>query len=63
MRAAQLLLIGRGCSCGKSGADGDFGPDTQAAALRFQRARGLAADGEIGPETWGALLGAKGGAA
>ena len=63
VRAAQLLLIGRGCSCGKSGADGDFGPDTQAAALRFQRARGLAADGEIGPETWGALLGAKGGAA
>ena len=57
VRAAQLLLIGRGFGCGRAGADGDFGPDTRGGTLRFQRSRGLASDGEIGPETWAALLG------
>ena len=57
VRAAQLLLIGRGCSCGRCGADADFGPDTRAAVLRFQRQRSLKADGVIGGATWRALLG------
>ncbi len=57
VRAAQLLLIGRGCGCGKSGADGDFGPATYAAVLRWQRRSGLAVDGVIGARTWAALLG------
>lgn len=62
VRAAQLLLIGRGCSCGASGADGEFGPATRGAVLRYQRSRALGSDGVIGPETWGSLLGLRGAA-
>lgn len=57
VRAAQSLLIGRDCSCGPDGADGEFGPNTYDAVCRFQRSRGLAADGVIGPETMAALHG------
>ena len=58
VRAAQLLLIGRGFRCGPWGADGDFGPATYGALYRFQRARRLAVDGVLGPESWSGLLGA-----
>lgn len=54
--AAQALLILRGCGVGPDGADGDFGPRTKAAALAYQRRKGLEADGIIGPATWSALL-------
>lgn len=57
VRAAQLLLIGRGFGCGRWGADGEFGGDTYTAVLLFQFSRGLNQDGEIGPQTWAALLG------
>lgn len=57
VRAAQFLLNGRGASCGRYGADGDFGPATNAAVLAFQRRTGLEADGIIGPATWAKLLG------
>lgn len=57
VRAAQFLLNGRGASCGRYGADGDFGPATYGAVYAFQRRNGLEADGIIGPQTWAALLG------
>ena len=57
VRAAQMLLNGRGCSCGIYGADGDFGGMTRAAVLAFQRRNGLEADGIVGINTYKALLG------
>ena len=57
VRAAQALLNVRGASCGKWGADGDFGVATEAAVLAFQRRNKLDADGIIGQNTWTALLG------
>ena len=60
VRAAQLLLAGRGFSCGVWGADGSLGAATEEALRSFQRARGLSADGLCGPATWAALLGMEG---
>lgn len=57
VRAIQGILIVRDCSCGRWGADGEFGNDTRAAVLAFQRRNDLTADGEVGPLTWAALLG------
>lgn len=57
VRAAQLLLIGRGYRCGAVGADGEFGTVTHGSVLSFQRGRRLSPDGVIGEETWAALLG------
>ena len=57
VRAAQLLLIGRGYRCGPWGADGDFGPATLGGLRSFQRGRGLVCDGVLGPVSWAALLG------
>jgi peptidoglycan hydrolase-like protein with peptidoglycan-binding domain len=57
VRAAQLLLIGRGFRCGPWGADGEFGAATYGALFQFQRAKKLSADGVLGPESWAALLG------
>lgn len=55
--AMQAVLIARGCGCGPDGADGDFGPNTEAALLRFQRENGLSADGVCGEKSWKQLLG------
>lgn len=57
VRAAQLLLIGRGYSCGRYGADGEIGQDTYNAVIAFQRAKGLQQDGIIGAQTWARLIG------
>jgi peptidoglycan hydrolase-like protein with peptidoglycan-binding domain len=37
-------------------ADGDFGPLTKAAVLKYQRQNGLEVDGKVGTQTWGALF-------
>lgn len=57
VRALQILLIGNGCTCGSSGADGDFGSATDAAVKNYQRKEKLQVDGIVGPKTWKSLLG------
>lgn len=57
VKALQTLLIGYKYSCGGAGADGDFGPATKDAVLRFQSKNGLVADGIVGTQTWTAILG------
>lgn len=57
VRSMQLLLIGRGYSCGSCGADGDFGTCTKLAVWAFQRAHGPAVDGVAGANTWSRLIG------
>lgn len=41
----------------KIGADGDFGPGTKAAVVKFQKTKGLYVDGIVGKGTWAALGG------
>ena len=57
VRALQTLLNGYGYSCGNSGIDGSFGPATEAAVKKYQKAKGLTVDGSVGPKTWAKLLG------
>lgn len=57
VKAMQTLLIGYGFSCGSSGADGDFGSNTDKALRAYQKANGLEVDGCCGPMTWAKLLG------
>ncbi len=57
VRALQMLLLGNGFSCGKWGADGDFGKATETALQEYQRQNNLTPDGVAGPLTWSALLG------
>ena len=53
--AAQYLLLCRGMTLPKYGADGDYGQETEDAVKEFQRLKGLEADGECGALTWSAL--------
>ena len=55
VRALQILLNGRGYSCGS--ADGVFGAKTETAVVKFQKAKGLTQDGIAGKNTMSALLG------
>ena len=55
VRAAQYLMLCRGLSLPKYGADGDYGQETEDAVKEFQRLKGLEADGECGAITWAAL--------
>lgn len=57
VRALQILLIGRGYSCGIAGSDGDFGSATDKAVRKYQKAEKLTVDGKAGPDTMGSLLG------
>lgn len=55
----QALLISRGYTLPRFGADGDFGDETDAAVRGFQRCTlgPSEVDGEVGPKTLGALRG------
>lgn len=59
VKALQMLLIGNGISCGRLGADGSFGGDTDTAVKAYQRKKGLVDDGIVGTNTWNKLLGIK----
>lgn len=50
VKALQILLNGRGYSCGT--VDGDFGKKTDKALRDFQRENKLTIDGECGAESW-----------
>lgn len=52
----QKRLIAKGYNCGKCGADGSYGPDTEKAVKAFQKANGLKVDGYVGSETTKLLL-------
>ena len=49
---AQTLLLQKGYTLPKYGADGSFGAETESAVKRFQSDWGLTPDGVIGPKTW-----------
>lgn len=57
VKAMQKGLIKAGYSCGSCGADGDFGANTEAALMEFQRDHGLEVDGEYGPLSKAVLKG------
>lgn len=57
VKALQAMLIGYGYPVGSSGVDGSFGPATEKAVKKIQKARGWEIDGKVGPETWGGLMG------
>jgi peptidoglycan hydrolase-like protein with peptidoglycan-binding domain len=57
VKALQTLLSGYGYSCGKAGADGDFGNGTFQALKNYQKDKGLTIDGCCGAKTWSSLLG------
>lgn len=57
VKALQLLLIGRGYSCGKWGADGDYGAATVAAVREYQAAEKLPVNGAADAATMSSLLG------
>jgi putative peptidoglycan binding protein len=54
VRALQRALKALGYSPGAI--DGNYGPSTQQAVVRFQQASGLTADGIVGPKTLDALV-------
>ena len=48
VKKMQENLIKLGYSCGSTGADGDFGTNTEVAVKNFQKANGLVVDGKYG---------------
>jgi len=56
VKALQELLIQLGYELPKHGVDSDFGSETEAAVLAFQKDEGLKQDGKYGDETHQALM-------
>ncbi len=52
VQEVQRRLLARGYNVGPAGADGHYGPDSEAGVKRFQTANGLTRDGVVGPLTW-----------
>ena len=52
----QRLLIAKGYTLKKYGADGDFGEETETAVKAFQKVNNLTVDGIVGQKTWDKLL-------
>lgn len=59
VKALQQLLMANGIKLPKYGADADFGAETKAGVIEYQRKVNLSADGIAGPNTWKKLLGLK----
>lgn len=57
VKALQMLLMGRGYSCGICGVDGSFGGATRGAVEAVQKANGLPADGVAGLQVMELLFG------
>ena len=57
VRELQEALNSSGAAKPPLAADGAFGPGTDAAVRRYQKAQGLVADGVVGPKTWAAIGG------
>jgi peptidoglycan hydrolase-like protein with peptidoglycan-binding domain len=55
VKVLQESLIALGYSCGKWGADGEFGKATRNAVMAFQQDASLAVNGVVGPETVAAI--------
>lgn len=55
VKSWQLYLISHGYDCGKSGADGVFGNDTEKAVVKYQQDHGMES-GYIGPQTWQTII-------
>ena len=55
VRQMQLMLIAQDYSCGRWGADGEFGRNTENALKLYQAEHDLTPDGICGPDTWAKL--------
>ena len=55
VKEMQTMLIDQDYSCGRWGADGEFGRDTENALKLFQAEHDITPDGVCGPLTWEAL--------
>lgn len=56
VRSMQHILVGRGFSVGKTGADGSCGGNTVSGLNKFKKSKGLPEDGVCDHETWRRLI-------
>ena len=56
VKVMQVLLIGKGFSCGQYGADGEYGMQTKIGLYQFQKANNLETDCVCDEQTWSLLL-------